>query len=170
MPVSDHDLFEAWKTVLGLSKLESGANVTVLTGSHTHPQTLAAAIAAVRALGALPTRIDLGPMNAEKSLSRDPLSYLGTTPLSGNRAAMAACLASDMVIDLMLLLFSPEQLQILESGTRILLAVEPPEVLVRLLPNEEDRLRVNAAAVHLASARTMHVTSAASTDVLFRLG
>ena len=170
MPVSHHDLFEAWKTVLCLSRLKPGDNVTVLTGSHTHPQTLGAAIAAVRALGAVPTRVDLEPLNAEKSLSRDPLAYLGTTPLSGNRAAMAACLASDLVIDLMLLLFSPEQQQILESGTRILLAVEPPEILVRLLPSAEDRTRVNAAAEHLASARTMHVTSAAGTDVMFRLG
>jgi 2,5-dihydroxypyridine 5,6-dioxygenase len=170
MPVSDHDLFEAWKSVLRLSHLQAGDNVTLLTGHHTHAQTLSAAIAAVRALGAVPTRVDLEPMNAGKSLSRDPLAYLGTTPLTGNRAAMAACLASELVIDLMLLLFSPEQLQILESGTRILLAVEPPEVLLRMLPNEQDRARVNAAAVQLASARTMHVTSAAGTDVMFRLG
>ena len=119
MPVSDHALLDAWKSVLTLSGLAPGANVTVLTGAHTHAQTLAAAIAAVRALGAVPTRVDLEPLNAEKSLSRDPLAYLGTTPLTGNRAAMAACLASDLVIDLMLLLFSPEQQQILESGTRV---------------------------------------------------
>ncbi len=170
MPVSNHDLLEAWKTVLCLSQLRAGDNVTLLTGSHTHPQTLSAAIAAVRALGAVPTRVDLEPLNADKSLSRDPLSYLGATPLTGNRAAMAACLASDLIIDLMVLLFSPEQQQILESGTRILLAVEPPEVLVRLIPTLDDRTRVNAAAVHLASARTMRVTSAAGTDVTFQLG
>ncbi|MGD9603361.1 MAG: 2,5-dihydroxypyridine 5,6-dioxygenase [Gammaproteobacteria bacterium] len=170
MPVSDHDLTEAWKHVLSLSRLERGADVTVLTGSHTDPQTLAAALAAVRALGAIPTRVDLQPLNAEKSLSRDPLAYLGTTPLTGNRAAMAACLASDMVIDLMLLLFSPEQQQILESGTRILLAVEPPEVLLRLVPTLEDRSRVNAAAEQLARARRMTVRSAAGTDVSFQLG
>ena len=170
MPVSDHDLCEAWKKVLTLSGLAPGANVTLLTGSHTHPQTLAAAIAAVRALGATPTRVDLQPLNAEKSLSRDPLAYLGTTPLTGNRAAMAACLASDLVIDLMLLLFSPEQQQILESGTRILLAVEPPEVLLRMVPNEDDRARVNAAAAILERAQWMHVRSAAGTEVSFRLG
>ena len=170
MPVSDHELVEAWKTVLHLSEVWAGDNITVLTGSHTHAQTLRTAIAAARALGAVPTRIDLEPLNADKSLSRDPLAYLGTTPLTGNRAAMAACLASSLVIDLMLLLFSPEQMQILESGTRILLAVEPPEVLVRLLPTVDDRARVNAAAVHLAAARTMHVTSRAGTDVSFRLG
>jgi len=127
MPVSDHDLVDAWKQVLTLSRLAAGNTVTLLTGSHTHSQTLAAATAAVRALGATATRVDLEPVNAGKSLSRDPLAYLGTTPLTGNRAAMAACLASDVVIDLMLLLFSPEQQRILDAGTRILLAVEPPK-------------------------------------------
>src|SRR3546814_20713072 len=85
-------------------------------------------------------------MNGEKSLSREKTAYVGTTPLTGNPAAMAALKSSDMVIDLMLLLFSPEQQEILESGTRILLAVEPPEVLVRLLPTEADKARVMAAA------------------------
>lgn len=170
MPVSDHEFVEAWKHVLGLSGLERGANVTLLTGSHTHPQTLAAATAAVCALGAVPTRIDLQPLNAEKSLSRDPLAYLGTTPLTGNEPAMAACLASDLVIDLMLLLFSPEQQRILESGTRILLAVEPPEVLMRLLPSADDRARVAAAAAILQDGRSMTVHSAAGTEVRFALG
>lgn len=170
MPVSDHEFVEAWKHVLDLSRLESGANVTILTGPHTSSQTLRAATAAVCALGAVPTRIDLLPLNAGKSLSRDPLAYLGTTPLTGNAAAMAACLASDLVIDLMLLLFSPEQQQILESGTRILLAVEPPEVLMRLLPSADDRTRVSAAAAILADGRSMAVRSAAGTDVHFTLG
>jgi 2,5-dihydroxypyridine 5,6-dioxygenase len=62
------------------------------------------------------------------SHSRDPLAYVGTTPLTGNRPAMEMCKASDIVLDLMLLLFSPEQAEILESGTKILLAVEPPEI------------------------------------------
>jgi 2,5-dihydroxypyridine 5,6-dioxygenase len=60
-------------------------------------------------------------MNAERSLSRDKLAYVGKTPLSGNAAAIAALKASDIVIDLMVLLFSPEQIEIMESGTRILL-------------------------------------------------
>lgn len=170
MPVSDHELVAAWKEVLSLSRLAAGDTVTVLTGSHTHPQTLAAATAAVRALGAVPTRVDLEPLNAGKSLSRDPLAYLGTTPLTGNKAAMAACLASDLVIDLMLLLFSPEQQQILESGTRILLAVEPPEILLRMVPTDADRLRVGAAAAILERGRTLNVRSPAGTDVRFRLG
>ena len=40
MPVSDHQMIEAWKQVLTLSKLEAGQSVTVLTSATTHPQTL----------------------------------------------------------------------------------------------------------------------------------
>ena len=44
------------------------------------------------------SRIDLQPINADKALSRDALSYLGETPLTGNPAAIAALKASDLVI------------------------------------------------------------------------
>lgn len=170
MPVSDHQLTQAWSEVLRLSKLQRGQTVTILTGAATHPQTLRAATLAAQAAGAVVSRIDLPPVNADKALSRDALAYLGETPLTGNPAAIAALKASDLVLDLMTLLFSPEQIDILESGTKILLAVEPPEVLVRTVPTEADRARVLAASTLLKKARTMHVTSEAGTDVTFQLG
>jgi 2,5-dihydroxypyridine 5,6-dioxygenase len=61
-------------------------------------------------------------------------------------------------------------MEILESGTKILLAVEPPEVLVRAVPTEADRQRVLDASKLLKAARKMHVTSPAGTDVTFQLG
>ncbi|AZY48911.1 hypothetical protein [Bordetella avium] len=170
MSVSDIDLIKAWKQVLTLSRLEAGQTVTVLTGADTHPQTLRCAIAAATDMGARTNRLDLPPVNAEKSISRDALAYLGTTPLTGNPAAIAALKASDLVLDLMTLLFSPEQHEILQTGTKILLAIEPPEVLCRLVPTEADRSRVQAAARHIAAARQMHITSAAGTDLRCQLG
>jgi 2,5-dihydroxypyridine 5,6-dioxygenase len=170
MSVSDHELIEAWKRVLTLSKLEPGQMVTVLTSASTHPQTLSCAMIAAASLGAVVNRLDVPPVNGEKSLSRDSLAYLGTTPLTGNRAAIAALKASDLVLDLMTLLFSPEQHSILKAGTKILLAVEPPEVLVRMVPTEADRTRVKAATARLGRAKQMHVTSGAGTDVRFALG
>ncbi|MGN5539047.1 2,5-dihydroxypyridine 5,6-dioxygenase, partial [Alcaligenes sp. Lyrl_28] len=139
MAVSDYQLIEAWQEVLRLSKLEAGQTVTLLTSSTTHPQTLQCAQIAAQSMGAIVNRLDLLPVNAEKALSRDSLAYLGTTPLTGNEAAIAALKASDLVLDLMTLLFSPEQIDILKSGTKILLAVEPPEILVRTVPTEADR-------------------------------
>lgn len=170
MPVSDIDLIRAWKQVLTLSRLEAGQTVTVLTGADTHPQTLRCAITAAGDMGARVNRLDLPPVNGEKSLSRDSLAYLGTTPLTGNPAAIAALKASDLVLDLMTLLFSPEQHEILQGGTKILLAVEPPEILCRLVPTEADRARVRAAAARIAQARQMRIASKAGTDLRCRLG
>ncbi len=170
MPVSDYQLVEAWKQVLTLSNLEAGQSVTILTSSATHPQTLSAAMIAAQSLGAVVNRLDLPPVNAEKALSRDPLAYLGTTPLTGNRPAIAALKESDLVLDLMTLLFSPEQHEILKSGTKILLAVEPPEILVRTVPTEADRARVKAAAARIGAAKEMSVVSEAGTDLRCPLG
>ena len=170
MPVSDHQLIDAWKQVLTLSKLEAGQTVTILTSSATHPQTLSCALVATQQMGAVVNRLDLPPVNAEKALSRDSLAYLGTTPLTGNRAAIAALKASDLVLDLMTLLFSSEQHDILSAGTKILLAVEPPEVLVRMVPTLADRSRVKAAAARIAAAEEMHIISKAGTDLRAGLG
>lgn len=170
MAVSDFQLIEAWQEVLSLSKLEKGQVVTVLSSASTHPQTLRCALIAAQSKGAIVNRLDLPPMNAEKALSRDSLAYLGTTPITNNPAAIAALKASDLVLDLMTLLFSPEQSEILASGTKILLAVEPPEVLVRCLPSLQDRTRVLRAAKHIEQAKTMRIQSAAGTDLICPIG
>ncbi|GAB1577170.1 2,5-dihydroxypyridine 5,6-dioxygenase [Bordetella petrii] len=170
MPVSDHEMISAWKQVLTLSKLQAGQTVTILTSAATHPQNLSTALIAAQSMGAVVNRLDLPPVNGEKALSRDSLAYLGTTPLTGNRAAIAALKASDLVLDLMTLLFSPEQHEILQAGTKILLAVEPPEVLARLVPTEADRARVKRAAARLSQAREMTVVSQAGTDLRCPLG
>jgi 2,5-dihydroxypyridine 5,6-dioxygenase len=170
MAISDYQLIEAWKEVLTLSKLERGQTVTILTSASTHPQTLSCALIATQSMGAIVNRLDLPPINGEKGFSRDSLAYLGTTPLTGNRAAIAALKNSDLVLDLMTLLFSPEQHEILQSGTKILLAVEPPEVLVRLVPTLADRTRVLAATARIEAARQMHVSSAAGTDFTCPMG
>jgi 2,5-dihydroxypyridine 5,6-dioxygenase len=170
MPVTDHEMIRAWQQVLTLSRLQPGQTVTILTGAATHPQTLSTALVATQSMGAIVNRLDLPPVNGGKALSRDALAYLGTTPLTGNRAALAALKESDLVLDLMTLLFSPEQHEILKTGTRILLAVEPPEVLVRMVPTEADRTRVTAANRRLQRAKVMHVSSEAGTDLHCPLG
>ena len=169
MPISDYEMVKAWQQVLTLSRLQAGQTVTVLTSAATHPQTLATALIATQAMGAVVNRLDLPPVNGERALSRDALAYLGTTPLTGNKAAIAALKESDLVLDLMTLLFSPEQHEILASGTKILLAVEPPEVLARLVPTEADRARGGAAA-RIGAAREMSVVSEAGTDLRCPLG
>ena len=170
MPISTGDLIAAWTRVLLLSQLEPRQSVTILTDPDTNPQTLAAAAIAADSLGAIVNRLEMVPVNGEKSLSRDKSAYVGRTPLTGNRAAMAALKASDIVLDLMLLLFSPEQHEILQGGTKILLAVEPPEDLTRLIPTLEDRDSVQTHAARLGKARSMRILSDAGTDLSCALG
>lgn len=170
MAVSDHVMLEAWKQVLGLCRLERGQCVTIITDPDTHPQTLSTAIAGAVSYGAIVNRLEFVPTNAERSLSRDKTAYVGTTPLTGNRTALAALKASDLILDMVLLLHSPEQNEVLAGGSRMLLAVEPPEILTRLVPTLEDRTRVLAAARKLESARRMRVTSPGGTDLSLELG
>jgi 2,5-dihydroxypyridine 5,6-dioxygenase len=170
MAVSDYSMIQAWTQVLKLSQLQAGQAVTILTGADTHPQTLRTAQIACQAMGAVISRLDLSPVNGERALSRDPLAYLGTTPLTGNKPALAALKASDLVLDLMTLLFSPEQHDILAGGTKILLAVEPPEILARMVPTEADRQRVLHAAARIEKARCMTVSSTAGTALSCPLG
>ncbi|WP_244655340.1 2,5-dihydroxypyridine 5,6-dioxygenase [Rhizobium lusitanum] len=75
-----------------------------------------------------------------------------------------------MVIDLMGLLHSPEQTEILEAKTRMLMVIEPPEMLARMMPNPEDKRRVMIADAKLRKAKTMRVTSKAGTDLTMAIG
>src|SRR5690606_39155515 len=168
--VTDYQMLQAWRQVLTLSKVKAGDAVSILTGENTHPQTLRTAHMALEEMEAVVTQVHLKPVNGEKSLSRDWVAYLGETALTNNPPAIAALKASDLVLDLMTLLFSPEQLDILEGGTKILLAVEPPEVLVRCLPTAEDRERVLAASALITEAKEMTVVSDAGTDLRCPLG
>lgn len=170
MAVSNHVMFEAWKQVLSLCRLEKGQCVTMLTDPDTNLQTLSSAVAAASSFGAVVNRLEFIPTNAELSLSRDKTAYVGSTPLTGNRMALAALKASDLILDMVLLLHSPEQNEVLAGGAKMLLVIEPPEILARLVPTPEDRTRVLAAARNLEAARHMHVTSAAGTSLHLDLG
>lgn len=170
MAVSDHQLIQAWLDVLSLSKLEEGQTVTVLTSAATNEQNKRCAITAAQLKGAIVNCLDLPPINAEKALSRDPLAYLGSTPITNNPPAIEMLKSSDMVLDLMTLLFSPEQGEILKAGSKILLAVEPPEILVRTVPTLEDKERVTNAAARIEKASTMRIKSEAGTDLYCPIG
>ena len=90
--------------------------------------------------------------------------------LAGRPTALETLKQADLVVDLMFLLFSPEQTQILESGTRMLLCLEPVDVLARLFPTRGLRQRTEAAQALLADAETLRITNAEGTDVVYRLG
>lgn len=95
---------------------------------------------------------------------------VGESGLAANPDAVEALKQADMVVDLIFLLFSKEQMAIQAAGARVLTAVEPAPLLARLLPTKELRERVEVGAEILSKAKTMRITSASGTDVLYRLG
>jgi 2,5-dihydroxypyridine 5,6-dioxygenase len=95
---------------------------------------------------------------------------IGLTQLADNRPAVEALKSADLVIDLMFLLFSAEQLEIQVAGARMLLVLEPIDVLARLFPTQDQRERVEASEELLRSATSLRVTSPEGTDVTYTLG
>jgi 2,5-dihydroxypyridine 5,6-dioxygenase len=145
-------------------KVGKGENAVVLSGEHSRPGYAQAAMQAIRNLGA-----NVFEMH---TLSRPEQrkGTVGTTPISGNRLAIETLKKADFVVDLVFLLHSPEQGEILEAGTRILLVVEPPEILERALPTDALRHEVESGADKLKVARSLRIVSDVGTDVEMELG
>jgi len=170
MAVSDDFRIDTWKEVLGLCRLKPGESVIVLTGESSHPQNIDAAMRSAVAMGASVFRMDLPPIAPRGPVGGDRTTFLGVTPLTGNRVATEALKRVDLVLDLLGLLHSPEQLEILAAGTRIMMVVEPPDVLAKMVPVEHDKRRVMAADARLRAAKEMRVTSRAGTDLRVQIG
>ena len=98
------------------------------------------------------------------------IANVGKNPLSEHPAVLQQCCEADMVVDHMLLLFSHEQIAMQKAGTRVLLVVEPAEILQRLFPTPELRNRVEAGERRLSGASSLRFTNAAGTDVTYNLG
>ena len=170
MAISDESHIRDWKHVLGLCNLKSGENVVVLTGESSNPANLENSLRAALAMGAQACRLDLPPIFPQGPHGGDRTANVGVTPIAGNRNAIELLKRADLVIDLMGLLHSPEQLEVLAAGTRMLMVLEPPEVLARNLPSLDDKRRVMAADRRLRQAAKMTVRSPGGTDLEMPLG
>jgi 2,5-dihydroxypyridine 5,6-dioxygenase len=159
-----------WLEVLRLSRVKPGETVCVLTGAASNERNFRAAMRASQELGCTTFQLHIPPAAPIRTVGADRTSFVGVTPLSGNRAAIETLKNVSFVADLMGLLHSPEQLEILKAGTRMLMVLEPPEILARLVPTEEDKRRVMAADARLRRAKNMNVTSPAGTNVSFSIG
>src|SRR5690606_28255572 len=155
-------LIRAWTKVLSLSKVNSQEIVLILNGSHAYTENIIAARFACVQLGARTITVELG----DAIVDDQPFSSL----LDGNTAAVEAMKAADLVIDMMGIDRGREQNEILEAGTRILLVKEPPETLVKLVPTEADKVRVEEAAQRLKSASEMRISSASGTELRVKIG
>lgn len=154
---------------LQLCGIGDGATIAVLSQGNDRADYVDAFLAAAQALGATGYNVRLPQVDS--SLDGDVGVWaVGETPLASNRPAIEALKGVDLVVDTVFLLFSAEQLEIQESGTRILLCVEPIEHIREMAPGPRLRERVEAGAERLGQARTLRFTNAAGTDVTYRLG
>ena len=150
---------------LTLSGVHEGERVVVLSQGSERLDYADAFLAAGQRLGAR-----MYHMRLPAPLPTNGAWAVGETGLASNPEAVEALKRADMVVDLIFLLFSDEQMAIQAAGARVLTTVEPAPLLARLMPTRELRDRVESAAGMLAKARTMRITSKHGTDVTYKLG
>ena len=158
------DMVALFKAELALCKVGPGQVMAVLSSGTARADYAQGFMAAGRDLGAQVFHLNMPP--------KPPLNAnyaVGRTPLAGNRAAIEALKAADIVIDLVGLLFSHEQNEITAAGVRVLMVLEPLGVLQQMFPTEEQRRRVEAAGAMLGAAKELRVTSKAGTDIRYGL-
>jgi 2,5-dihydroxypyridine 5,6-dioxygenase len=150
---------------LTLSGVHEGEKVVVLSQGNERLDYADAFLAAGQRLGAR-----MYHMRLPAPLPTNGAWTVGETGLAAQPDAVEALKKADMVVDLIFLLFSDEQMAIQAAGARVLTAVEPAPLLARLMPSKELRERVEAAAEILAKAKTMRITSKHGTDVTYKIG
>lgn len=154
---------------LALCGVKEGETVAVLSQMNERLDYADAFMAAARKLGATPFHVRLP--EASTTLLGDAGAWtVGETPLGRNQPALDSLKSADLVIDLMFLLFSKEQLEIQAAGARMLLCVEPVDNLARLFPTLDQRRRVEVSEELLGKAKSLRITNHAGTDVVYELG
>ena len=160
---------EMCREELELCGIGEGSTIAVLSQGNQRADYVNAFLDAARGLGAVGYNVRL-PQSDTTLDGEEGVWAVGETPLASNRPAIEALKGVDLVVDTVFLLFSPEQMEIQESGTRILLCVEPVEHIRAMPPSRQLRERVERGAEMLAAASTLRFTSAAGTDVTYKLG
>ncbi|MGV3654054.1 MAG: leucyl aminopeptidase [Noviherbaspirillum sp.] len=146
-----------------LCRVRPGEVVAVLSATGEWPEYVMAFQAAAQRLGATAFHLSVPRIQAQAA------GVQGQHPLVGNRLAIDTLKRADLVIDLMGLLFSAEQLEIQAAGARILRVMEPLHVLKQMFPTEGLRRRTDFAHKFLSAAREMRIASPGGTDVRYGL-
>ncbi|MFA1671846.1 leucyl aminopeptidase [Rhizobium mongolense] len=147
------------------SGVHDGEKVVVLSQGDERLDYADAFLAAGQRLGARMYHLRLpAPLPGDGSWA------VGQTGLAGNPEAVEALKKADMVVDLIFLLFSPEQMAIQAAGARVLTAVEPAPLLARLMPTKQLRERVEVGVDYMKKAKSLRITSKAGTDVVYKMG
>ncbi|VTU23169.1 2,5-dihydroxypyridine 5,6-dioxygenase [Variovorax sp. PBS-H4] len=160
----DAEILDLFTRELTMCGVKPGETVVVLTADDEWAENAHAFMAAAQQLGA--TTFNLNVRRGQ----RNAVGVQGRHPLVGNELAMHTLKSASMVIDMVGLLFSREQAEIQAAGVRILRVMEPFHVLKQMFPTEDLRRRVEYAKGLLEKARQLRFTSAAGTNIVYRLG
>jgi hypothetical protein len=116
----------------------------VLSAESSSPLLMHTVVEAATAVCKSVSRLEIADWNPYE-VGSYPTVVEGGSPIDNDPLALAAMNAADLVIDLVFLLFTPGQREVLQSGTRMLLAYHAPAVLARVMPTLADRERALAA-------------------------
>lgn len=163
MSTVDAELLALFKKELELCKVHEGEVVVVLSAGNERPDYAQVFMLAAQGFGATAFHLNVPRTSAKAA------GVQGRHPIAGNLAAMDVLKRADMVIDLMGLLFSREQLEIQAAGARILRVMEPVNVLKQMFPTEDLRRRVEFEKAMLESAKELRFTSPGGTDITYAL-
>ncbi|MGE3992313.1 leucyl aminopeptidase [Pseudorhodoplanes sp.] len=161
--VVDVEAVSVFEEQMRRCKVKPGEMVVVLNCAGEQVSHVNALTVAIQRLGAQTMNISVP---RDKALAA---GVQGQHPLVGHTLALETCKKADMVIDLMGLLFSREQLEIQAAGTRILRVMEPLHVLKQMEPTEDHRRRCEFGRDLILKSKVMHITSSAGTDVRYGL-
>lgn len=168
---SSVDLLNAFTRELELCKVKAGEHVVILTEPNSRNDYAEAAFGAAKSLGAHVIAATV-PGGSPAPL---PSTHTGAGPglasVLADKAAQDLLKSADLVVDLTRegFIHAPIQEEILETGTRIIFICDAPEVLIRNMPQEQDKARVTSGAELLRRSSTMHITSRAGTDLKVNL-
>lgn len=161
------DVVPLFKRQFELCKVTEGEVAAVFADSSSRPSYVEAAFSALRLLGARATVITVPTYSAALFPNQVSDDLLSAFP-----QAIEALSSCAFVVDVTCsgIIHSRARTGIQERGTRILTIMEPPETLARLVSDPELKNRAKTAARLLDASRTIHVSSAAGTDVHFVRG
>lgn len=152
MDVGFPELFKAAFDVASGCNLQPEESVVIYTDSERNPAVVEAFYAAAVALGCDPVVV--------RAMSRFP----ETSPPS---AAVKACVEADMVFELSSndWLYSPAMLDVLGSGTRILMALLPERSIIDRPPDPRYTWRVPVAEKLTADKQNIKITTPEGTEL-----
>ena len=160
----------AFRRVFALNGIGKGTTVALIYETQSRPVLAHLSELALYDLGA-----DFCMLKMATPAQTAPVPVKGTgtsLAIQGNRAAIEAMKQCEIIVDCTVegMIHSPEWPEIESAGARILVITnEHPEILERTEPFAELGPKVDLGTRMLADAETMHVSSAAGTDLHINL-